>query len=121
MQIARPNTSCSHVPFGFVRIWRAALQGEEAADRFWADALGADESLDLLPATVKELEASRLQGILSALCSDLARVESPAVVMPVPQVMERFAVEAACNGCCGQVLLLHSSNEAMYVHWHRES
>ena len=115
------DTSCPYVPFGFVRIWRSPLRGEEAADTFWAHALGADESLELLPATVKELETSRLQGILSAVCSDFARVDAPPLVIPVSQVMECFAVEAACNGCCGQVLLLLSPGEAMYVHWHRES
>lgn len=117
------DISCSHVPFGFVRVARADLREGETPDTFWAACIASDQLLELLTATVREFPTARLDEIFKVIYDDLARVGCRETIdLPIPdQFLECFTLENACKACCGNLLLLRTKARAFYVHWHRES
>jgi hypothetical protein len=115
------DTSCPHVPLGFVRVWRMRLPPDETPDQFWSYCLVSDEHLNVLSASVKELDSSRLRALFETIQSDLARVGEVCIFAWLSEVKECLTVDAACDCCCGKVLLVRCHQEAIYAHWHRES
>ena len=115
------DTSCPHVPFGFVRSIRLSLVAGQEPDQFWSYAISTDELLDPLSAEIQTLDLSKLGSVVATIHKDLARVGSEQDVEVSMSPAECFSVEKACQHCSGRVLLLRYANEANYVHWHRES
>lgn len=115
------DTSCPWVPFGFVHVVRKPLRREEDARDFWASCIGADELIDPLPATLMRCGLDRLTSILHVIQQDTMRVGEEVKLDAAGEWSECFLLNGGCRGCCGAVLLLRSSSEGAYVHWHRES
>lgn len=115
------DTSCPWVPFGFVHVVRKPLKREEDARDFWAACIGGDELVDPLPATLVRLGMDRLTSILHVIHQDAVRVGEDMKLAAVGEWAECFRLSGGCSCCCGTVLLLRSSSEGAYVHWHRES
>jgi hypothetical protein len=117
------DTSCPHVPFGFVKVVRARLNNSETPDRFWASCIASDQQIDCVVATIEEFQPPRLASLTKVLREDLARVDVRETVdLPaLEQIQECFALENGCKYCGGKILLIKTKIEAFYVHWHRES
>jgi len=117
------DTSCPHVPFGFVRVVRANLNNCETADKFWASCIAADKQIDCVVATIEEFQLARLASVIKVLRDDLARVNIKEIVdfPALEKIQECFSLEKGCKYCCGRILLIKTKDEAIYVHWHRES
>lgn len=115
------DTSCAWVPFGFVHLVKKTLRREDDARDFWASCIGGDEFVDPLPATLVRLGWDRLAPILHLVVSDAHRVGKDVKLAGSDEWSECFRLSGGCGCCCGAVLLLRSSTEALYVHWHRES
>lgn len=115
------DTSCAWVPFGFVHLVKKPLRREEDARDFWASCIGVDELIDPLPATLIRLGMDRLTSIVHVIQQDAMRVGEEVRLVAAGNWSECFQLSGACSGCCGLVLLLRSSTEVAYVHWHRES
>lgn len=115
------DTSCPGVPFGFVHLVRKTLMREEDGRDFWAACIGRDELLDLFPATFDRLGVDRLASILHVIMQDTLRMGEHVKLAPADEWSECFRLIGGCSRCCGAVLLLRSSSEGAYVHWHRES
>lgn len=115
------DTSCAWVPFGFVHLVKKTLRREEDARDFWAACIGGDELIDPLPATLVRLGVDRLTSILHVVQQDMQRVGEEVRLYAADEWFECFRVDGGCSCCCGLVLLLRSSSQAAYIHWHRES
>lgn len=115
------DTSCAWVPFGFVHLVKKTLRREDDARDFWAACIGDDELVDPLPATLVRLGVDRLTSILHVIQQDTLRVGEEVRLAADGEWSVCFRLNGGCSCCCGLVLLLRSSSEAAYVHWHRES
>lgn len=116
------DTSCPHVPFGFVRTGTLSLSVGQQPDEFWAYAISVDQFLDPLSAKIEALSSSRLEPIFATIRLDLARIGETDMFAGCPTLpVEVFSVERACQHCSGQVMLMRYSDKATYLHWHRES
>jgi len=115
------DTSCPWVPFGFVHLVRKNLRRQEDARNFWASCIGGDKLVDPLPATLVRLGVDRLASILHVIQQDTLRVGEEFKLDAASEWSECFRLNGGCSCCCGAVLMLRSSSEAAYVHWHWES
>lgn len=116
------DTSCPHVPFGFVRTMSMQLAAGHEPDEFWAYAVSQDDFVDPLTATIQSLDVSRLKAVFTTIRKDLERVGGQEAVAEFGESpVQALAVERGCQHCCGQVLLMRYTDTANYVHWHRES
>lgn len=115
------DTSCPHVPFGFVLVRRLAMPAADSPDDFWSYCLATDQNIDVLPASIQSLDSTRLNGVSSVVDGDLARVGNRMDLRWLFDPVECFVVSGGCSSCGGQVLLVRTAEEAAYLHWHRES
>lgn len=115
------DTSCPWVPFGFVHLVRKNLRRQEDARDFWAACISRDELVDPLSATIVRFGVDRLASILDVIRHDTVRVGEGVKLAAADEWSECFRLSGGCSCCCGAVLLLRSSSDGAYVHWHRES
>jgi len=115
------DTSCPWVPFGLVRQIRKSLTHDEDARDFWAACIGDDELVDPLRARLTRLEPHRLVSILEVIMRDLQRVKKSMSLAAAGEWTDVFQLSNGCDCCSGAILLMQSSSDAAYLHWHRES
>jgi hypothetical protein len=115
------DTSCPYVPFGFVRTISVPKNKIDSEEEFWGQCLSTDENLDLLTAEIVELDGKRVADIVNVIAADISRVGKSHEMKSFDPKDICLSVENSCKYCCGSVLLGSTSEEFIYVHWHRES
>jgi hypothetical protein len=114
------DTSCAHVPIGFVALARS-VDANARPDEFWSSCIATDKFIDPVAAKIEALSSASVEEIFQCIRQDLARVIKAETVSFPSKIEECFALLDGCASCCGQVLLIKTNQEVIYVHWHRES
>ena len=115
------DTSCPHVPFGFVRVFQTQILSPNEADLFWAGCVSSDQLVDLAGATIEVISTSSIRSIIDVAEADISRTLTNQIIEIPNNIDECFTIENDCDSCCGRVLLIKAGNHAFYIHWHRES
>jgi hypothetical protein len=115
------DTSCPHVPFGFIRVSQAKVSSSDEADLFWANCVSGDQFVDLAGASVEEKSTFSILSIVDVAKTDISRVGADQTIEFPKNIDECFIVENGCDYCCGRILLIKAESHAFYIHWHRES
>lgn len=115
------DTSCPHIPFGFIRVSQEKVSSSDEADLFWANCISGDQHVDLVGVSVEEKSTSLVSSIVDIAKTDISRVGADQTIELPKNIDECFIVESGCDYCCGRILLIKAENHAFYIHWHRES
>ncbi len=118
--IVEIDTSCSYVPFGYVRMEKVRLTSQQLPDAFWASRLATDNTIESFSTNIEVTNLSQLNDVFDVIREDLIRV-GKAKEIDLPNKIDECFDVYGCHACCGRVLLIRSDQDAFYLHWHRES